>query len=102
MNEPLVDADGFPRNDIDVYQCRNARHQIIYLQNDLKVLIKEIEKGLEAVHAEGTVINNLSSTKFSTQPHSNNDDNESASVGTTAIVKITNVLPNSPAEVAVS
>lgn len=47
MESPLVDADGFPRNDIDVYQVRHARHQIINLQNDLKALLKEIEKGLE-------------------------------------------------------
>ena len=47
MREPLVDNDGYPRNDIDVYQVRHARHQINTLQNDLKSLLKEIEKGLE-------------------------------------------------------
>lgn len=52
MTESLVDADGFPRNDIDVHQIRNARHQIICLQNDLKSLLKQIEAGLHAVHAE--------------------------------------------------
>lgn len=29
MHEPLVDAEGFPRNDIDLYQVRTARHKII-------------------------------------------------------------------------
>lgn len=29
MHEPLVDAEGFPRADIDVYQVRTARHNII-------------------------------------------------------------------------
>lgn len=29
MHDPLVDADGFPRNDIDVYKVRHARHRII-------------------------------------------------------------------------
>lgn len=29
MDDPLVDADGFPRNDIDVYKVRHARHKII-------------------------------------------------------------------------
>lgn len=47
MRESLVDADGYPRNDVDVYQVRHARHQINTLQNDLKSLMKEIEKGLE-------------------------------------------------------
>lgn len=63
MNEPLVDESGFPRNDIDVYQVRQARHQIICLQNDLKALMKEIEEGLVAVHAEAGV-NTDASTKM--------------------------------------
>lgn len=29
MHEPLVDAEGFPRSDIDLYQVRTARHNII-------------------------------------------------------------------------
>lgn len=29
MHEPLVDAEGFPRADIDLYQVRTARHNII-------------------------------------------------------------------------
>jgi hypothetical protein len=28
MSEPLVDKDGYPRNDIDVYSVRKARHDI--------------------------------------------------------------------------
>lgn len=63
MNEPLVDGDGFPRNDIDVYQVRTARSQIICLQNDLKTLMKEIEHGLSDVHADAR-INYDASTKM--------------------------------------
>lgn len=29
MEDSLVDGNGFPRNDIDVYQVRHARHRII-------------------------------------------------------------------------
>lgn len=29
MEDPLVDAEGYPRNDIDVYKVRHARHRII-------------------------------------------------------------------------
>lgn len=28
MTDELVDSQGFPRNDIDVYQVRHARHKI--------------------------------------------------------------------------
>lgn len=63
LHESLVDEDGFPRNDIDVYQVRQARNQIICLQNDLKALLKEIEEGLIEVHAEAKV-NHDASTKM--------------------------------------
>ncbi|XP_049880208.1 26S proteasome non-ATPase regulatory subunit 9 [Pectinophora gossypiella] len=52
MHEPLVDDQGFPRNDIDVYKVRHARHRIICLQNDHKALMKHIEQGLAEVHSE--------------------------------------------------
>lgn len=63
MSEPLTDENGFPRNDIDVYQVRHARHAIICLHNDRKVLMKEIEEGLIAMHAEAS-INTEASTKM--------------------------------------
>ncbi|XP_034941343.1 26S proteasome non-ATPase regulatory subunit 9 [Chelonus insularis] len=50
MNDSLVDSEGYPRADIDVYQVRHARHKIICLQNDHKVLMKRIEEGLIEVH----------------------------------------------------
>ncbi len=62
MRESLVDDDGYPRNDIDVYQVRHARHQINTLQNDLKSLLKEIEKGLEG-ECDGTTTFVLSNRK---------------------------------------
>merc|ERR1712047_9501 len=49
---PLIDTEGYPRSDIDVYTVRHARHQIVCLQNDHKAVMKEIEEGLYEVHAE--------------------------------------------------
>lgn len=63
MNESLLDAEGFPRSDIDVYAVRQARHQIICLQNDLKSTMKEIEQGLINVHAEART-NTAATTKM--------------------------------------
>ena len=34
INGPLVDADGFPRNDIDVPVVRDARHQVACIFSD--------------------------------------------------------------------
>lgn len=64
MNESLLDAEGFPRADIDVYAVRQARHQIICLQNDLKAIMKEIEQGLINVHAEARTNNATTTTKM--------------------------------------
>ncbi|RWS25722.1 26S proteasome non-ATPase regulatory subunit 9-like protein [Leptotrombidium deliense] len=50
MNDPLVDAEGFPRNDIDVYQVRTARNKIICLQNDGKEVMRQIEEKLYKYH----------------------------------------------------
>ncbi|XP_062999866.1 26S proteasome non-ATPase regulatory subunit 9 [Elgaria multicarinata webbii] len=51
MNEPLVDVEGYPRADVDVYQVRTARHNIICLQNDHKALMQEVEQALHQLHA---------------------------------------------------
>ncbi|BFF90796.1 26S proteasome non-ATPase regulatory subunit 9 [Drosophila madeirensis] len=52
MTGPLIDAEGFPRNDIDVYQVRQARQTIICLQNDHKELMNQIQNLLNQYHSE--------------------------------------------------
>jgi 26S proteasome non-ATPase regulatory subunit 9 len=52
MTEKLVDNEGFPRNDIDLYRVRAARQRIICLQNDYKVLMDQIEMKLNEYHGE--------------------------------------------------
>ncbi|XP_073442103.1 26S proteasome non-ATPase regulatory subunit 9 isoform X2 [Dendrobates tinctorius] len=51
MEGPLVDREGYPRADIDIYQVRTARHNIICLQNDHQTIMKEIEEALHNLHA---------------------------------------------------
>ncbi|XP_058491690.1 26S proteasome non-ATPase regulatory subunit 9 isoform X2 [Solea solea] len=48
---PLVDAEGFPRADVNIYQIRTARHSISCLQNDHKAIMVEIEEALHKLHA---------------------------------------------------
>ncbi|CAK1543379.1 unnamed protein product [Leptosia nina] len=61
MHDQLVDSEGYPRNDIDVYKVRHARHRIICLQNDHKELMKAIERGLYEVHSNYVGTNGESS-----------------------------------------
>ncbi|CAN9513178.1 unnamed protein product [Ophioblennius macclurei] len=48
---PLVDAEGFPRADLNLYQIRTARHNISCLQNDHKAIMADIEEALHKLHA---------------------------------------------------
>ena len=49
MQTPLVDVEGFPRADIDIYAVRGARVRIIELRNDLKAVVDAIGKALEGI-----------------------------------------------------
>ncbi|KAH8417724.1 hypothetical protein KR222_004815 [Zaprionus bogoriensis] len=103
MNGPLVDAEGFPRNDIDIYQVRQARQTIICLQNDHKELMNQIQTLLNQYHAEiattdPELVNRASALEL---------NGERADGGalispqdTRAIVLVNLVSPNSPAEEA--
>lgn len=48
----LVDAEGYPRNDIDIMRISTLRNRHAILNTDLAELMKEIEKGLHSLHAD--------------------------------------------------
>jgi len=50
LDSPLVDADGFPRADIDIYAVRNARVRIIELRNDLGAVTNNLAVALQSVY----------------------------------------------------
>lgn len=95
MTDPLTDSEDFPRNDIDVMAVRQARHDINYLQNDLKQLLKVIEKGLEEIHSEGA---HISSPKI--PPDVAMQDSAGTSNNRNPFVIVNLVSPTSPAEEA--
>ncbi|XP_030593341.1 26S proteasome non-ATPase regulatory subunit 9 [Archocentrus centrarchus] len=51
IEDPLVDEEGYPRADVNLYQIRTARHNISCLQNDHKAIMAEIEDALHKLHA---------------------------------------------------
>jgi 26S proteasome non-ATPase regulatory subunit 9 len=51
MTAKLVDKDGYPRADVDVYRVRHLRQELVCLRNDLKAINEQISKSLEALHA---------------------------------------------------
>ncbi|PVD27250.1 hypothetical protein C0Q70_12405 [Pomacea canaliculata] len=52
MKGPLVDAEGYPRADIDIFSVRHARHRIACLQTDHTNVMKEIEEELHRIHLQ--------------------------------------------------
>jgi len=80
LNSPLVDREGFPRADIDIWAVRHARVRIIELRNDLSAITDEIGKALESVYAP-------------TSTASTNDDN----LELKPFAKVNGVAPGSPA-----
>ncbi|KAK1860149.1 hypothetical protein I4F81_002738 [Pyropia yezoensis] len=55
LSGPLVDADGFPRADIDVALVRTRRNRVATLRNDVEALSATLHQRLQevdAVHAD--------------------------------------------------
>uniref|UniRef100_UPI00398F52C2 26S proteasome non-ATPase regulatory subunit 9 n=1 Tax=Pristiophorus japonicus TaxID=55135 RepID=UPI00398F52C2 len=94
MDEPLVDVEGYPRTDINVYEVRTARHNIICLQNDHKALMKQIEAGLHQLHARDREKHRMDET----QVHQEVMEQENSI--RSAFAKIDTVSPGSPASIA--
>jgi 26S proteasome non-ATPase regulatory subunit 9 len=51
VDTPLVDRDGYPRADIDVYRARTLRGRLKTIQTDHKAIMRDIEKGLAQLAA---------------------------------------------------
>ncbi|KAK7169905.1 hypothetical protein R3I94_000214 [Phoxinus phoxinus] len=64
IDGPLVDVEGFPRADVDLYKVRSARHSISCLQNDHKAVMVEIEEALHKLHATARVGERKDETKM--------------------------------------
>jgi len=50
IDTPLVDFDGFPRADIDLYRARSLRKRFHEIQTDHKELLRQIEVGLAKIN----------------------------------------------------
>lgn len=99
MNEPLVDFEGYPRADVDVYQVRTARHNIICLQNDHKEVMKQVEAALHQLHAhdkEKQARDLAEAHREATSRRLSHSEGHSLQ----AFAKVNSVSPGSPASLA--
>ena len=47
IDTPLVDQDGYPRGDVDVYRARDLRHRLAVIKTDHALLTTQVESSLE-------------------------------------------------------
>lgn len=52
LDQPLLDADGFPRDDCDLYAVRQARNTVDCTRNDLTAMNARIFELLNELHAD--------------------------------------------------
>ncbi|EED86064.1 predicted protein [Postia placenta Mad-698-R] len=93
MSSPLVDPEGFPRADIDVWAVRHARVRIIELRNDLSALRDIIMVALQNVYDPAAVVK---TERSPAQEAPAPTDGGSLR----PFAKVNGVAPNSPAAVA--
>lgn len=93
MKGSLVDAEDFPRADIDIYKVRQTRQRINVLQNDYVKIIDQIEKALpDKLNTNGhTASNHSNGSAAASYP---TDDR------LRTFIKVTNIAPNSPSDQA--
>lgn len=49
VDTPLVDREGYPRNDVDVFRARDLRRRLIELRNDHSSASRKMESGLAEI-----------------------------------------------------
>ncbi|PVF94621.1 hypothetical protein CPB86DRAFT_808456 [Serendipita vermifera] len=99
MNTPLVDREGFPRADIDIWAVRHARVRIIELRNDLKQVVDDIAVALAQVSSDdaaGIRTNGAGPTMVNGTSHNEADSPEDLP----GFARVDGVAPGSPAAVA--
>ncbi|KAF7484210.1 Hypothetical predicted protein [Marmota monax] len=101
MNEPLVDFEGYPRADVDVYQVRTARHNIICLQNDHKAVMKQVEEALHQLHAHDKEKQARDLAEAHEEAMSRRMSHNEGHSLSQAFAKVNSISPGSPASIAV-
>jgi 26S proteasome non-ATPase regulatory subunit 9 len=100
MSTPLIDTEGFPRADIDIWAVRHARVRVIELRNDITAVVERIKGALEEAATEDAsaiatpTTNGVCNVNGIT--NGVNVDYESRPIG-----KVNGVAPGSPASTAV-
>lgn len=58
LKDSLCDSEGYPRNDIDLYDIRRKRNRLAIINTDYKIIMKEIENELKLIYSNKNENNN--------------------------------------------
>lgn len=100
MSEPLVDCEGYPRADVDLYQVRTARHNVACLQNDHKAVMKQVEEALHQLHARDKEKQARDMAEAHEEARSRRLTHSETRSPPQAFAKVNSVSPSSPASIA--
>ncbi|KAF9163202.1 hypothetical protein DFQ26_002859 [Actinomortierella ambigua] len=90
-NEQLIDAEGFPRADIDLVAITALRAKLAKLRNDLKFMMPRIEEALYKVHEAARKEKDAARQPAQEAPAENAED------ALQAFARVNAVAPDSPA-----
>lgn len=107
----LVDSEGYPRADIDIFNVKTKRNRLAIINTDHKALMKQIETELAQLHSLSGNVGSLSiTTTASTSTNSSSalsatlTQTSSSSISTThsnrSFAHIDEILEGSPAKMA--
>lgn len=108
MDTPLVDSEGFPRSDIDVFAVRHARVRIIELRNDLKATYDDIAAALQdggladASSSSAPATNGVANSQAPMVNGIHDTVEDQSATPQIPFGKVNGVAPGSPAAQAVS
>jgi 26S proteasome non-ATPase regulatory subunit 9 len=99
----LIDAEGFPRGDIDLFNVRNKRKRLSEINTDHKAVMKQIQSLMielqHHMHITQQTSTPTTSTSFSSTTQQSQPVNSTHS-HTPPIAKLDEILPGSPAHTA--
>jgi 26S proteasome non-ATPase regulatory subunit 9 len=102
MTTSLVDPEGFPRADIDVYAVRHARVSLNRLRNDHRDVVDRLGRVLEEVYAVGAVVEpRLNGAGGGKMVNGDGPGSGSSSAGVRPLARVNMVSENSPSATAV-
>lgn len=95
LKTPFIDAEGYPRGDIDIINVKDKRRRLAEINTDYKALMKQIEQTMVQLHQE---LPPVPSAANSAKTDVSYDKNATAPLKPMA--KLDEIFPGSPAATA--